>query len=138
MSIGEVWKFMHDGGIERIDGCVPGDVTVFVSIRYLRQRFPGAGTGFLITLTNCTRFEYAPYDEPPCRDLAAIIRLEPEILSLASDDPVVVNCAMGTLNLTYDSASVALDTGAPISTAQLSEASSSYWDEWSRRSRGDI
>ena len=135
MGISEIWKYLHDGGIERIDGLVPGDIDVIVSIRYIRQRFPGDGTRFVVTLANCTRFEYEPYDEPACSDLSEIVRRDLEILSLESAEPIVVNCVMGTLNLAYAGISVALDSGAPVSVAELAAASYSYWNEWSQRSR---
>jgi hypothetical protein len=135
MSISEVWKYLHDGSIESIEGSVPGDVTVHVSIRYIRQRFPGDGTGFIIVLSNCTRFEFEPYDEPACNELAEIVRLDPEIVSLQSADPVVVNCVMGTLNLAYTHVTVTLDSGVPVSLEALHAASAGYWEEWSQRNR---
>jgi hypothetical protein len=135
MSISEVWKYLHDGSIESIEGSVPGDVAVHVSIRYMRQRFPGDGTGFILTLSNCTRFEFEPYDEPACDELAEIVRLDPEILSLQSADPVVVNCVMGTLKLAYTNATVTLDSGVPVSLEALGAASAGYWEEWSQRNR---
>lgn len=135
MGISEVWKYLHDGSIESIEGSVPGDVVVHVSIRYIRQRFPGDGAGFIIRLSNCTRFEFEPYGEPACNELAEIVRLDPEILSLQSADPVVVNCVMGTLNLAYAHATVTLDSGIPVSLEELDAASAGYWDEWSQRNR---
>ncbi len=135
MSSSEVWKYLHDGGIENIEGSVPGDVSVHVSIRYIRKRFPGDGTGFIIRLSNCTRFEFEPYDEPACTELAEIVRLDPEILSLQSADPVVVNCVMGTLNLAYTHATVTLDSGVPVSLEELDAATKTYWEEWSQRNR---
>jgi hypothetical protein len=135
MSISEIWKYLHDGGIENIEGSVPGDVVVHVSIRYLRQRFPGDGTGFIITLSDCMRFEFEPYDEPACNELAEIVRLDPEILSLQNADPVIVNCVMGTLNLAYAHATVTLDSGMPVSLEELDAASKAYWEEWSQRNR---
>jgi hypothetical protein len=135
MSDLAVWKFLHDGCIESIDGAVPGDVVVGVSIRYVRERFPGEGTGFTVTLHGCTGFEYEPYDGPPCSDLLKIAHIEPEVLSLESESPLVVNCVMGTLRISCSRCSIALDTGGQLTLAQLEEAFRGYWEEWSVRSR---
>jgi hypothetical protein len=130
MKAYELWKYLHDGCIERIDGTVPGEVTVVVSIHYVRERFPGEGTGFNITLGGCTRFEYEPYDEPPCRNLGEIAQSEPEILSLKSVSPVIVCCVRGILRLEYASASVFLDSGEWISVEALAKAVAGYWEQW--------
>jgi len=130
-----LWNLLHDGGIERIEGTVPGDVSLHVSIRYLRNRFPGEGTGFVIHLSNCTLFAFEPYDEPVISDTAAIVALSPEILSAEPGDPLEVCCVMGTLRLRYDVATLSLDSGDPITLSDLDAASSSYWQEWSARTR---
>jgi hypothetical protein len=121
--------------MEEIQGPVPGDLTLRVSIRYLRKRFHGDGTGFLITLHDCTLFQYEPYDEPAITDLAAIQSAGLEILSAEPDDPLPISCVMGSLFVRYSSASVALDTGGAVSLTDLQEASRSYWREWSERNR---
>ncbi|TDK63724.1 hypothetical protein [Sapientia aquatica] len=130
----EFWGILHDGGIESISGDVPGTVSINVSIRYLRQYFPGDGIGFRIELGNCTRFEYQEYDAAPIKDFAAIVAMDPEILSLNSGHvSVVVNCVMGSLTMAYEEASVFLDSGAPVTFDELCAASKAYWDEWRAR-----
>ena len=136
MNNADVWKYLHDGRIANVTGSVPGDVRVEVSIRYLRQRFPGSGTGFVLGLSNCTLLRYEPYEGAPVRSLGEIARREIEILSLESSEPIVVNCVMGTLHLAYTSSTLALDSGEPVSVKELSDASAGYWDEWSKRTRG--
>lgn len=42
-----IWNALHDGGIERIVGSVPGDLRVFVAIEYLRERFADEGDELL-------------------------------------------------------------------------------------------
>jgi len=133
MSAAEFWKYLHDGGIEAIRGSVPGDVVVDISIMYLREQFPGSGDSFTITLFGCSRFEYQAHGQPPCLDLAAIAAASPEIYGLKTADPIEVNCVMGTLRLAYDSASIVLDSGEEIATAQLANACRTYWEEWSKR-----
>ena len=130
-----LWNLLHDGGIERIDGAVPGDISLHVSIRYLRNRFPGEGTGFVVHLSGCTHCTYEPYDEPAVSGMAAIVALEPEILSAETSDPLEVCCVMGTLFLRYNTATLSLDSGGPVALSELDAASKSYWQEWSARSR---
>ena len=127
----EFWGILHDGGINHIDGVVPGTVAIDISILYLRQQFPGEGSGFKVILENCTRFECAEYDSSPVYDFATIVALDPEILELEqAADPTVVNCTMGTLTLSYASAAVYLDSGTPVSFDELAAASTAYWNAW--------
>ena len=130
-----LWNILHDGGIERIEGAVPGDVVVHVSIPYLRSRFGGNGIGFVVRLSGCTQFMFRPYDEPPVSDVTAIVALSPEILSAEPSDPLEVACVMGSLLLRYVAASISLDTGGLVTLSELDAASKSYWDEWSARNR---
>lgn len=58
MEVG-FWGLLHDGGIDAICGEIPGAVSIEVSIRYLRQQFPGKGTGFRIDLVNCSQLAIA-------------------------------------------------------------------------------
>jgi hypothetical protein len=130
-----LWNLLHDGSIERIDGSVPGDVSLLVSIGYLRNRFPGEGIGFVVLLSGCTHFTFQPYDEPVVSNLAAISALEPEILSAEAGDPLEVSCVMGTLSVSYQSTALFLDSGASVALSELDAASEAYWREWSERSR---
>ncbi|KQZ43168.1 hypothetical protein [Duganella sp. Root1480D1] len=128
----EFWGLLHDGGIDAICGEIPGAVSIEVSIRYLRQQFPGKGTGFRIDLVNCSQLTYREYDSTPITDFNGIVALGPEIVSVEQDaSPVVVNCVMGSLAIAYESASIHLDTGEEISSNELFAASKAYWDAWS-------
>lgn len=42
---------------------------------------------------------------------------------------------MGTLFLRYSTATLSLDSGGSVALSELDEASRSYWQEWSARSR---
>jgi hypothetical protein len=130
-----LWNILHDGGIKRIDGSVPGTVALHISIRYLRSRFAGNGTGFVVRLSGCTHLTFQPYDEPPVSDLKAIVALAPEILGAEPSDPLEVACVMGTLFLRYEAAAISLDTGDQVTLSELDAASKSYWDEWSAGNR---
>lgn len=130
----EFWGHLHDGGIEAITGAVPGVISVEISIQYLREQFPGKGVGFRIELANCCRFEYQEYDSVPITDIEAIVALEPEIFGFREGpQPVVVNCIMGTLTMSYEAASIYLDSGEEVSFDELAAASRAYWDAFAAR-----
>ena len=132
----DFWRYLHDGGIDTISGTIPGTITLDISIQYLRNQFPGQGEGFHVSLFNCWRVEYQEYDQEPTTDFDAIVAAEPEILGLQEGSgPVVVNCVMGVLKLSYESASISLDSGEAISFEELATASAEYWDAWSRRNK---
>jgi hypothetical protein len=131
----QLWNLLHDGYIEQLAGAVPGEIGITVSIEYLRQRFPGNGDGFVIRLSDCAQFSYAPYDAEPITDLAQILALDPEILSAEAGDPLPVTCVAGTLLLRYASARIELDSGGGVSLEQLHTAAAAYWAQWSERSR---
>ncbi|MYM71322.1 hypothetical protein GTP56_03820 [Duganella sp. FT134W] len=127
----EFWGLLHDGGIESIAGKIPGTVSLEVSIRYLRQQFPGAGTGFKVVLSDCDQFVYQEYDSSPVEDFDEIVGLEPEIVGVEKGTyPVVVNCVMGSLKVSYRAASIYLDSGDPVSLDEIAAASKAYWDAW--------
>jgi hypothetical protein len=138
MNLFAFWNSFHDGTIENISGIVPGDVSLDVSILYLRQRFNGAGRSFRVTLFNCSQFEYQPYDEQWVTDLSKISELEPMMLSIDSEEPLVIDCVMGTLRLAYTSVAIATDAGELVTPEQLKRASVEYWAEWSARHRGNL
>lgn len=129
----ECWGVFHDGYIKRIEGCIPGEIKLHVRVLYLREMFPGKGTGFVVNLQNCSFIEYQEFDEEPTRDLELIENKEPGLLYVQSVRPLIINCAMGTLRMEYDSASLTLDTGEPVSDVELDAACKGYWDAWERK-----
>jgi hypothetical protein len=129
------WGLLHDGGLDTVTGTVPGSVSVRISIQYLRQQFPGEGTGFKIDLFDCSRFVYQEYDSPTVEDFHAIVALAPEIVGVEKGTGlVVVNCVMGKLTIDYGAASIYLDSGEQVSLDELTAASKTYWDDWAARS----
>lgn len=54
------WGLFHDGVATGISGQVPGKVSVYIEILYLREMFESEGSGFVIELEDCTHFEYQP------------------------------------------------------------------------------
>lgn len=127
----DFWGLLHDGGVESIAGEVPGTVSLEVSIRYLRQQFSGEGTGFRIVLSDCDHLVYQEYDSTPVENFDEIVGLEPEILGVEKGTyPVIVNCVMGSLTMSYGCASIFLDSGEEVSFDELAAASKKYWDAW--------
>lgn len=131
------WGVFHDGVINRIEGAVPGTVLLSMEIGYLRAMFPGEGTSFSIRLDECAALKYHEYDEAPTTDLNEIQRREPEVLYVTSERPLVLDCLMGTLELTDAQMSVALDNGTQVSEQELVQACELYWKRWQERNAGD-
>jgi len=129
----DVWGIFHDDSIVGIAGAVPVTAVCQVSIPYLRRMFDGDGDCFLLTLTHCTHLCYSSFQDPPTTDLARIVAYEPEILYIKTTYPVVLYCAEGVLELTYDDIAIALDSGVEVTYEQLVAACKRYWDdfEWS-------
>lgn len=34
------WGIFHDGGLDKVEGKIPGDLNLHIGILYLRQMFP--------------------------------------------------------------------------------------------------
>jgi hypothetical protein len=67
-------------------------------------------------------------------DIPKIVALEPEIFGFGTGpQPVVVNCVMGTLTMSYGTASIYLDSGEEVSFDELAAASRAYWDAFAVR-----
>ena len=131
------WGVFHDGVIQAIDGTLPGDLVITIEIGYLRAMFEGEGSRFRVHLTGCTRVRYSEYDEEPSTDLEKIREREPEILYVTSEQPLVLDCVMGPLELDYERMTVELDSGVKVSEQELISASELYWNRWRESTRSD-
>ena len=125
------WGPFHDGTIQRVEGAVPGDVSLFISIPYLRNRFPTQGTGFVVKLSGCTQFSFQPWEGPLVSCFADIAALEPEILDMELAGSLEIRCTVGMLSVCYSDAALFLDSGNQIQVSELNSASRDYWNEWS-------
>jgi hypothetical protein len=132
-----VWGVFHDGVIQAIEGTIPGDLVLTIEIGYLRGMFDGDGSSFRVHLTGCRRMMYSEYDEEPTDDLDRIREREPEILYVTSEQPLVLDCVMGPLELEYERMAVTLDSGVEVSEQELVSASELYWNRWSESTRSD-
>ncbi|MFH7813432.1 hypothetical protein ACH0C8_16105, partial [Acetobacter lovaniensis] len=82
-------------------------------------------------------FVYCGYDEQPTDDIAVIQAREPEILYINSLDPLVLDCADGTLELVYEAMAVASESGQPVTEDALIQASEKYWKDFASRTERD-
>ena len=131
------WGVFHDGVIKAIDGTVPGTLVLTIEIGYLRAMFDGEGSSFKVHLTGCTKMRYSDYDEEPTIDLEIIREREPEILYVTSEQPLVLDCVMGPLELEYEQVSVELENDVQVGEQELISASELYWNRWRESSRSD-
>lgn len=136
MNNTSLWNYLHDGSLDRVDGSVPGEVSLFVSIPYLRKAFQPAGEGFILELKECSMFQLAEDDGDILTDLAAIAERSPELLSIVGESPLSIYTTRGTLTLAYASLELFLDSGQALSVPQLDQASAAYWQAWSDRNTG--
>lgn len=126
----DIWGVFHDGEITKITGTVPGDLRVEVEIGYLRNLFQEPGNTFFVELRNCSKFEFSEYDEAPSTDLTHIQERKPMVLYVTSQEPLVLDCAMGTLEMDYAQMEILLPSGRGVSERELTEACERYWREW--------
>ena len=131
------WGVFHDGVIQDIEGTLPGNLVLTIEIGYLRAMFEGEGSSFRVHLTGCTRMRYCEYDEEPTGDLNKIREREPEILYVTSEQPLVLDCVMGPLELEYQQMAVTLESGVKVSDQELASASELYWNRWRESTRSD-
>ncbi len=134
MSV-EIWSILHDGVINRIDGSVPGNVSVTVEIEYLRRMFSENGNSIIVSLLTCETFKYQPHEPSELlTDLSAISDIHPEILYADIENDVIhVDCNDGTLWLKYQDFSLMLDDGQPITLNELGDKCDKYWNDWESR-----
>ncbi|RZU38649.1 hypothetical protein EV700_2584 [Fluviicoccus keumensis] len=90
--------------------------------------FSEPGDSFLITLVNCSLFKYTEFGSLPTFDLQEIAQLSPEILYVTNEDPLVISCVNGTMELIYESILIALSPGINVSYEDLTDANTRYWN----------
>lgn len=90
----------------------------------------------MLLLRGCTLFQLEDHHGTVLADQREIAERSPELLSIVSEAPLTIYTTLGTLTLAYRALELALDTGQPLATASLDQASSSYWQAWSERHGG--
>lgn len=132
----DTWGVFHDGIIAKLEGSVPGDLTIQLEIGYLRTEFEEDGDHFVVHLERCTKFRYCGYDDQPTEDLDEIQSREVDVLYVSSEEPLVLDCSDGVLELEYQAMRVALPSGREVTRDELMAASENYWEEWRARANG--
>lgn len=127
------WGTLHDGVLTAIDPLPDGGLRLLVEIRYLREMFDGDGVGFVLELRGVRRLAWKPWDGEWTEDRAAILAEEPELVYVQSTEPLVMDCSAGELLVDHDDATLALDTGDPVSAEELHAAARRYWEAWKAR-----
>jgi hypothetical protein len=133
----DVWGVFHDGIIAKIDGEVPGDLAIQLQIEYLRNEFDEDGDWFVVELGSCSKFKYSEYEAEPTEDLTEIQAREIDVLYVSSEDPLVLDCSMGILELEYKTMRVVLPSGRAVTREDLIAASERYWKEWNARATSE-
>jgi hypothetical protein len=132
-----IWNLFHDGSIESCSGDVPGDLTLAVSIDYLREMIEPAGELFFVDVRGCTLLELQSWaDDSVASGADALNAIQPEILSGSEeDDRAIVICNGYELRLRYDAIGVRLDTGAPLTIDEIDAVAERYWSRLGQHER---
>ena len=137
----EIWNILHDGQITAISGEQGPNLTMFVSIPYLRRRLDPLGDSFVLTLGGLNRLEWHNSDGTITPFREELELGTPEILNTESESmPVTIETTMGNLVLDFESIRFRLDTGKPVTYQEIRKVCEDYWTEWKRKyeqARGD-
>jgi len=133
----DVWGVFHDGILAKIEGAFPGDLAVQLQIEYLRNEFEEDGDFFIVELGSCTKFKYSEYEAQPTEDFAEIQNRKIDVLHVSLEEPLLLNCSMGVLELEYKTMRVVLPSGRAVTREELVAASERYWNEWSARAKSE-
>lgn len=126
-----IWNLLHDGEIAAVSRW-DTDLTLFVSIPYLRRRLAPVGASFVLNLKGVRAFEFSNVDGVPEPNQLDIGR--PEILGTESTViPVTVDTTLGKLFIDFDSVEIFLDTGQKVTFQTIEQVASEYWAEWATR-----
>ena len=133
----EIWNVLHDGRIVAIVGVVPGDVAIRVKIPYLRKMFSADGEDVILRLANCAKLTMKIWEDDVNTDNPErIVATDTGILSTESEDvPIHIITTMGELDVDFETFSLALDNGRPITFEELCGAYEDYWNRWENEAK---
>jgi hypothetical protein len=138
----EIWDVLHDAEVIAAESLIPGAVSITLECDYLRDRFSSSGGSFVLNLDGCSKFQFRSWqdDLPIITSIDTIGSLRLWILSADQrEQHCQVHCQFhgreggGSLEVIAESARLRLDTGEPISFAQISAVASAYWTDFSHR-----
>ena len=124
-----IWNLLHDGEITAVSE-QGSNLTMFVSIPYLRRRLSPMGDSFVLTLKGVKKLEFRNFDGK-AELLADQLNIgAPEILGTDSNSvPVTVDTTLGQLMIDFDSVALAMDTGQVIDFETIDRTAVEYWTE---------
>ena len=129
----QIWNVLHDGEITAFER-EGENLTMFISIPYLRRRMKPLGDSFVLRMSGVTRVEFLNFDGSPsslCDELDGGL---PEILSTQSEGmPVLISTTAGTMILDFKKISFALDTGGSVTFEAIVKVCEEYWTEWQKK-----
>ncbi len=133
----QIWNILHDGGFVDIQGNVPGELTIKVEIAYLANKLKGSFDNILVTLSDCTIFEYERYwsknKTQTYTSIEELNRVSPGLEVLSCDeenDYLLIADICGTIKVKYHSAKLTLENGNPLSFEELASVSKEYWENF--------
>ena len=127
----QIWNILHDGEITAIAAEEGHNLTMFISIPYLRRRLPPLGDSFVLILEGVRRVEFFNFDGSATHFREEMEIGTPEILQTSSESmPITIETTMGNLVLDFESIRFAMDTGQPTAYETIEKVCEEYWTEW--------
>ena len=131
-----LWNLLHDGTIAKIAAPRHDTRLLTIEIEYLRHMLSKDGNEIIVQLNSCDIFEYQNFtDEVLTQELLTIATYEPEILSATQNQNniLTIGCVAGLVRTRYQSFSLALDNGYPITLENLKNAHQRYWEAFGNK-----
>jgi hypothetical protein len=132
----DVWNVLHDGTIVGVGGQVSGEVKLEIEADYLRRRFNDVGRLFVLTLRDCSRLMFKPWEDgqPAITRLDELGALALSILSAEEvDGRCAVSCTRkvtegggGVLEVVAVDAALCLDTGRFVPKDEIEATADAY------------
>ena len=131
-----LWNLLHDGTITKIAAPRHDTRLLTIEIEYLRHMLSKDGNEIIVQLNSCDIFEYQNFtDEVLTQELLTIATYEPDILSATQNQSSIltIGCVAGLVRTRYQSFSLALDNGYPITLENLKNAHQRYWEAFGNK-----
>ncbi|MEG4087979.1 hypothetical protein [Microcoleus sp. Pol12B4] len=131
-----LWNLLHDGTIAKIAAPRHDTRLLIIEIEYLRHMFSKNGNAIIVQLDRCDIFEYQNFtDEEWTQELLTIATYEPEILSATQNQNniLTIRCVAGLVQTRYQSFTLTLDNGYPITIENLKNAHQRYWEAFGNK-----
>lgn len=126
----DIWNVLHDGEITVYER--EGDqLTIFISIPYLRRRVKPLGDSFVLKMTGLKQFDFYNEDNVKMRLAEGLLSCSHEIVSVETERmPIEVKLDWGRMILDYDDIQCSYENGDPVTFEKIRHISDEYWTEW--------